>query len=92
LAELFAMCEEDGFIPRYYVDGPQDKVDRTLQDLQMYTKNLVEEETNLSSMIESAMKQIEKDKEKEAETDADAANDDDLLEAELFAEKPTLTD
>ena len=92
LAELFAMCEEDGFIPRYYVDGPQDKVDRTLQDLQMYTKNLVEEETNLSSLIESAMKQIEKDKEKEAETDADAANDDDLLEQELFEEEPPLSD
>ena len=92
LAELFAMCEEDGFIPRYYVDGPQDKVDRTLQDLQMYTKNLVEEETNLSSLIESAMRQIEKDKEKEAETDADAANDDDLLEQELFEEDAPIND
>jgi len=92
LAELFAMCEEDGFIPRYYTDGPQDKVDRTLQDLQMYTKNLVEEETNLSNLIESAMKQIELDKAKEAETDADAANDDDLLEQELFAEDSPLTD
>lgn len=92
LAELFAMCEEDGFIPRYYVDGPQDKVDRTLQDLQMYTRNLVEEETNLSNLIENAMKQIEKDKEKEAELDADAASDDDLLEQELFEESTPLTD
>lgn len=92
LAELFAMCEEDGFIPRYYVDGPQDKVDRTLQDLQMYTKNLVEEETNLSNLIENAMRQIEKDKEKEAETDADAANDDDFLEQELFEEDNPITD
>lgn len=92
LAELFAICEEDGFIPRYYVDGPQDKVDRTLQDLQMYTRNLVEEETNLSTLIESAMKQIEIDKQKEAETEADAANDDDLLEAELFADKPPIRD
>ena len=92
LAELFAMCEEDGFIPRYYVDGPQDKVDRTLQDLQMYTKNLVEEETNLSNLIENAMRQIEKDKEKEAETDADAANDDDFLEQELFEEDSPITD
>ena len=92
LAELFAMCEEDGFIPRYYIDGPQDKVDRTLQDLQMYTKNLVEEETNLSNLIENAMRQIEKDKEKEAETDADAANDDDFLEQELFEEDSPITD
>ena len=92
LAELFALCEEDGFIPRYYTDGPQDKVDRTLQDLQSYTKTLIEEETNLNILIESAMKQIEKDKQKEAETDADAANDDDLLEAELFAEEKPLSD
>jgi hypothetical protein len=33
LAELFAMCEMDGFVPRFYTDGPQDKVDRTLQDM-----------------------------------------------------------
>lgn len=92
LSELFAMCEEDGFIPRYYTDGPQDKVDRTLQDLQMYTRSLVMEEVNLGTLIESALKQIEIDKAKEAETDADAANDDDLLEAELFAEAPTIKD
>ena len=94
LAELFALCEEDGFIPRYYVDEPKDKVDRTLQDLQSYAKTLIEEETNLSSLIESAMRQIEKDKEQEAESsdEAEAANDDDLLEQELFAEDKPLTD
>ena len=37
ISELVAICEKDGFIPRYYTDGPQDKVDRTLQDLQSYT-------------------------------------------------------
>ena len=92
LAELFALCEEDGFIPRYYVDEPKDKVDRTLQDLQTYTRSLIEEETNLSSLIESAIKQIEKDKESEANDEAEAANDDDLLEQELFAEESKLTD
>jgi len=30
ISELIAMCERDGFFPRYYVDGPQDKVDRTI--------------------------------------------------------------
>ena len=33
ISELVAMCEQEGFIPRYYTDGQQDKVDRTLQDL-----------------------------------------------------------
>ncbi len=86
VAELVAMCEKDGFIPRYYVDGPQDKVDRTLQDLQGYTRTLVTEEMNLGNLIEQAVKQIQADKEKEALRDADAAGDDDAFEAELFDE------
>ena len=86
VAELVAMCEKDGFIPRYYVDGPQDKVDRTLQDLQKYTRTLVTEEMNLGNLIEQAVKQIQLDKEKEALRDADAAGDDDAFEAELFDE------
>lgn len=86
ISELIAMCERDGFFPRYYTDGPQDKVDRTLQDLQKYTRTLVTEEMNLGNLIESAVKQIQVDKEKEAMRDADAAGDDDAFEAELFDE------
>ena len=86
ISELIAMCEKDGFFPRYYVDGPQDKVDRTLQDLQKYTRSLVTEEMNLGNLIESAVKQIQADKEKEELRDADAADDDDAFEAELFDE------
>jgi hypothetical protein len=33
ISELVAICEEQGFIPRYYTEGPQDKVDRVLEDL-----------------------------------------------------------
>ena len=80
------MCERDGFFPRYYTDGPQDKVDRTLQDFQKYTTTLVTEEMNLGNLIEAAVKQIEQDKEKEAQIDAEAAGDDDSFEAELFDE------
>ena len=66
VSEIVALCEKDGFIPRYYVDGPQDKVDRTLQDLQKYTRSLITEEMNLGNLIEQAVKQIQADKEKEA--------------------------
>ena len=86
VSELVAICEKDGFIPRYYTDGPQDKVDRTLQDLQKYTHTLVTEEMNLGNLIEQAIKQIQVDKEKEELRDADAAGDDDAFEAELFDE------
>ena len=84
ISEIVAICEKDGFIPRYYTDGPQDKVDRTLQDLQKYTRTLITEEMNLGNLIEQAVKQIQIDKEKEAMLDADAADDDEALEAELF--------
>ena len=85
-SELFAICEKDGFVPRYYTDGPQDKVDRTIQDLQKYTRSLVTEEMNLGNLIEQAVKQIQADKEKEAMRDAEAADDDEAFEAELFDE------
>ena len=86
IGELVMLCEKDGFFPRYYTDGPQDKVDRTLQDLQNYTRQLVTEEMNLGSLIETAVKQIQIDKEKEAERNAEAAGDDDQFESELFDE------
>ena len=86
ISELVMLCEKDGFFPRYYVDGPQDKVDRTLQDIQNYTHQLVVDEMNLGNLIENAVKQIQIDKEKEAIHEADAANDDEIFEAELFDE------
>ena len=86
ISELVALCEKDGFIPRYYTDGPQDKVDRTLQDLQNYTRTLVMEEMNLGNLIESAIKQIQIDKEKEEDMAAEAADDEDAFDASLFAE------
>jgi hypothetical protein len=86
ISEIVAICEKDGFIPRYYTDGPQDKADRVLQDFQTYTRNLVTEEMNLGNLIENAIKQIELDKEKEAIEDAEAATEDEILENQLFAD------
>ena len=85
IGELVALCEKEGFIPRYYIDEPHDKVDRTLQDLQGYTRDLINEETNLSSMIEHALREIEKDKENEAKMESDDGEDDEeTFEAALF--------
>ncbi len=86
ISELVMMCEKDGFIPRYYVDTPKDKVDRVLQDLQEYTRSLITEETNIGNLIENAVKQIEEDKRREADTEADAASDEDILEDALFSD------
>ena len=74
IGELVAMCERDGFIPRYYTSGPQDHVDRVLEDLQKYTMDLIANESGLGNMIESALKQMEEEKEKikaAAENDAE---------------------
>lgn len=56
VAELIALCERDGFIPRYYVDTPNDRVDRVIQDLEEYTRTLVLEEMHLGPLIEKAIR------------------------------------
>jgi hypothetical protein len=89
ISELVAICETEGFIPRYYTDGPQDKVDSTLLDIQNYTRTLVTEEMNLGNLIESALKQIEYDKEKELQGDAEAADDEEIFENSLFSDDAT---
>ena len=61
ISAIVAICERDGFIPRYYTEGPQDKVDWVIRDLKDYTRQLVTEEMNLGSLIERAVKQIEDD-------------------------------
>lgn len=87
LGELVALCEKQEFIPRYYTDGPQDKVDRVLEDLQHYTKTLVTEEMNLGNLIEQSIKQIAEQMAKEdivSEDDIDNEGDDDAFERSLF--------
>lgn len=92
VCDIVTICETEGFIPRFYIDKPNDKVDRTLQDIQTYTHQLIMEETNLGNLIEKALKQIEEDKEKEALSDADAADDDEAFEAALFDEHKTIVE
>lgn len=79
IGELVALCEREGFIPRYYTEGPQDKVDRTLQDLQQYTHTLITEEMNLGNMIEASLREIVKDREREANIDVEDSDEDEDL-------------
>ena len=69
VGELVALCEEQGYIERLYVDTPKDKVDATLQDMNQYTKTLVTEELNLSNLIENALNKIKEQAEFEARED-----------------------
>ena len=64
IGQIVAICERDGFIPRYYTDGPQDKPDKVIMDLQKYTHDLVVNESGLGIMIENAMKQMKEEEER----------------------------
>lgn len=76
ISELVAMCEKEGFIPRFYIDSPNDKVDETLFDLKSYTKSLVMEELNLGNLIENAVKAMSEEESKEEDEDTDEVEED----------------
>lgn len=76
IGELIELCEKQGYIERYYIESPKDRVDLTIADMQRYTKALVEEETNLSIMVEKALRDIEKEDEANAENTEDMIIDD----------------
>ena len=79
VGELIELCERQGYIERFYIDQPNDKVDLTIQDMQRYTRTLIEEETNLSNMVEQALKQIQKeDEDAENNQETDIVDDDDI--------------
>lgn len=91
IGELATICEREGFIPRYYTDGPMDKVDKVLQDLQHYTYSLVTEEMNLGNMIDASVRAIAQDKEREAKIDVDGGDEEDN-EIYDYPEDKVLTD
>jgi len=71
ISELVELCEREGFIPRYYVDSPKDRVDETIRDLQGYTRSLVVEEMNLGNLIEGAVREMVREESKEEDEDID---------------------
>ena len=97
ISALVEICEKDGFIPRYYIDQPNDRVDETLLDLKEYTHSLVTEEMNLGNLIENAVKEMAQQESKEEDEDvedeiltlaeADALKDEDFVEYSEFLEK-----
>ena len=80
VGELVAICEKDGFIPRFYIDTPNDKVDKTIMDMQKYTRDLVTEELGLGNLIENAIQQLQKEKDIADEI----LDNEDTFEDELF--------
>ena len=80
IGELIALCERDGFIPRFVTDVPQDKVDATLKDMNDYVKKLVTQDLGFGQQIEDALKKIQIQKEMEESFDQDVELDDNDFE------------
>ena len=79
VGELIEMCEKQGYIERFYIEQPNDRVDLTIQDMQRYTRTLIEEETNLSNLIEVALRQNAKEDAEASENDEDDIVDENTL-------------
>lgn len=89
ISELVLLCESEGFIPKYYSDGPQDKVDRLIQDLKRYTTELVANEAGIQTLIERAAVQLQEE-EQRIKAAADKSKAD--TEEEMFEyDKPVFT-
>lgn len=86
IGELIELCEKQGYIERYYIDSPKDRVDLTIADMQRYTRTLIEEETNLPNMVEKALREIDKeDKDNATNTENEIIDDIDLSLEDLEA-------
>lgn len=77
VGELVALAEAGGSIERFYIDSPKDKVDETLEDMKKYLYKLVTEEQGLGNLIESAIKQLQRQDEND-----DSDEDEDTEEVE----------
>ena len=58
VGQLIALCEREGFIPRFATDIPQDKVDLTLRDMNEYVRKLVTQDLGFGQQIEDSLKKI----------------------------------
>lgn len=103
IGELVMVCERDGYIERYYIDEPKDKVDAVLKDLESYTNRLVRDELNLGNLIENALRSMQDIENREEDEDEDDEeldigltdeledeeylSDEDLMEFQTFIEE-----
>ena len=86
VGELVAMCEREGYIPRYETDVPQDKVDLTLKDMKDYLYKLVTQDLGFGQQIEDALKKIQIQKEMSENEVADPMADEEAIQGLKDAE------
>ena len=86
VGELVAMCEREGYIPRFETDIPQDKVDLTLKDMKNYLYKLVTQDLGFGQQIEDALKKIQIQKEMAETEAADPESDEEAIQGLKDAE------
>ena len=86
VGELVAMCEREGYIPRFETDIPQDKVDLTLNDMKNYLYKLVTQDLGFGQQIEDALKKIQIQKEMAETETADPESDEEAIQGLKDAE------
>ena len=96
IGQLVAYCQKNGHaIPRYEITTPHDIIDKVIQDLKDYNKNLIYEDTALARQIEDYIKEanaaaaVKRDKAqaKEKGLDAPQLSDQDILDFKEFVEQ-----
>ena len=81
IGELVAYCEKTkGAIPEYVIDTPLDIVDKVIDDLQAYTRNLITSDSGLAQQIEEYIKKRERADEQRAAKEAAKAKGLDHIE------------
>lgn len=79
VGELIELCEKQGYIERFYIEQPNDKIDYAIKDMQRYTRTLIEGEADLGNLIEMAIKQNAKEDEERKKADnLDIIDDEDV--------------
>lgn len=77
IGKLVSICEQEGFIPRFATNIPQDKVDLTLRDMNNYVKKLVTEDLGFGQQIEDSLKKLQIQKELKEQDDGFSFDDED---------------
>lgn len=91
VGELIELCEKQGYIERFYVEQPNDKIDYAIKDMQRYTRTLIEGEADLGNLIEMAIKQNAKeDEERKKSEELDIIEEEDMSMDDI--EKNVLND
>ena len=82
VGELVAICEKEGFIPRFHNETQKDLVDKTIDDMNYYIRKLISNELNLSDLIESSVKMIAAEQAKAEMDEDEELTDEELREFE----------